>query len=109
MNPEIIHDAVNRRFLCVVDALESYLTYEICDGDVLDFDHTYTPPALRGRGIAQALVQAGFDYAKANGFRVIPSCSYVHTWSLRHPEVTPLLFDKNGDGSYNIRCRIDRK
>ena len=49
------------------------------------------PPQLEGRGIASHLVQAAFDYAKANGWDVLPVCSYVQTWARRHPEVEPLL------------------
>ena len=52
------------------------LTYER-DGDRLNFFHTFVPPALRDRGIAEEIVKAGFAYVAKNRLKVIPSCPYV--------------------------------
>ena len=53
--------------------------------------HTESHPALRGRGVAAALVEAAFAYARAEGLRVLPLCSYVRAWARRHPAVHPQL------------------
>jgi uncharacterized protein len=53
-------------------------------------DHTYTPPELRGRGIAGQLVQAMVADAREQGFRIVPRCPYVADWFDRHPEETDL-------------------
>jgi len=60
-------------------------------GDVLLFTHTEVPVALEGRGIAAALVQAALDWARAEGLRVRPLCSYVATYMRRHPQTQDLL------------------
>jgi predicted GNAT family acetyltransferase len=60
-------------------------------GDVLLLTHTEVPPALEGRGIAAALVKAALDWARAEGLRVRPLCSYVVTYMRRHPETQDLL------------------
>lgn len=60
-------------------------------GDVLVLSHTEVPPALEGRGIAAALVRATLDWARAQGLRVQPRCSYVAAYMRRHPETQDLL------------------
>ena len=44
------------------------------------------PPALEGRGIASALTEAAYDYAKANHLKPEGTCSYAAVWLKRHPE-----------------------
>lgn len=49
-------------------------------------DHTLVPPQIGGRGIAARLVEAIVADARAQGFKVIPQCSYVVAAFDRHPE-----------------------
>lgn len=56
-------------------------------------DHTFVPPEARGKGIAQALVEALVADAQAQGFRIEPQCSYVAVQFRRHPEWSALLAD----------------
>ena len=81
------HDLKAQRFYAVLpDRSEAELQYRQ-EGKVLDFFHTYVPEAFRTEGIAEQVVQAGFEYAKQEGLRVIPSCPYVSRGFLRrHPE-----------------------
>jgi predicted GNAT family acetyltransferase len=44
-----------------------------------------------GRGIASALVQAAMEVARAEGWKVVPACSYAAAWMRRHPEYRDLL------------------
>jgi uncharacterized protein len=48
--------------------------------------HTIVPPAIGGRGIAARLVEALVADARAQGFRIVPACSYVEAMFRRHPE-----------------------
>lgn len=61
------------------------------DGDVVALTHTEVPIAHEGRGIAAALVRAALDWARAEGLRVRPLCSYVAAYMRRHPETQDLL------------------
>ena len=47
-------------------------------------NHTYVPPELRGRGIAQQLVEALVADARELGFKIVPQCSYVEALFSRH-------------------------
>ena len=60
-------------------------------GDVLVLHHTEVPPALQGQGLAGELVQAVLDWARAEGLRVRPTCSYIAACMRRHPETQDLL------------------
>lgn len=84
MDVAVEHRPSEHRFVAQVDGQECLLSYQPSPG-ALDFVHTYVPSALRGRGIAGVLVQAGLDFARAEGLRVIPTCWYVRDYIDRHP------------------------
>ncbi len=64
-------------------------------GDVLVLHHTEVPRALQGQGLAGELVQAVLDWARAEGLRVRPTCSYVAAYMRRHVETQDLLENKH--------------
>jgi predicted GNAT family acetyltransferase len=49
-------------------------------------DHTIVPPEIGGRGIAGKLVDALIADARAEGFKIVPECSYVAAAFGKHPE-----------------------
>jgi uncharacterized protein len=87
----VIHHADAARFQAAVGGHLAVCEYRRGDG-VVAFTHTEVPPALQGRGIAAALVQAALDWARAEGLRVRPACSYVATYMRRHPHTQDLLW-----------------
>ena len=60
-------------------------------GDTRVANHTFVPPELRGRGIAQQLVEALVADARSHGFTIVPQCSYVGALFRRHPEWADVL------------------
>lgn len=88
--PPVQHDAAAHRFEVVIEGYRSELDYAI-DGGRIVFTHTFVPPEMRGRGLAEALVRAGLAWAQGEGKRVEPACSYVDVFIQRHPEFQPLL------------------
>lgn len=87
---EIVHNTAAQRFETRHGGWLSRCDYRIIDG-VMHLVHTEVPPALEGRGIAGALVQAALDWAVAQSLKVRPRCSYVHAYMRRHPETNRLL------------------
>ena len=77
------------RFFARVEGEVAELVYELRDR-VLDVQHTYTPPALRGRDLAARLTDAAFAHARAHGLKILPTCSYTQTYLARHPELRAL-------------------
>jgi len=88
---EVAHHKTGSRFCVKLQGYEACLMYREAGGE-LELYHTYVPEVFRGRGIAEQLCKAGFEYAKANHLQVIPSCSYIsEAYLKRHPEYEPLV------------------
>lgn len=66
------------------------LDYHVSAG-VCTFTHTGVPPEFRGQGVAALLVEAGLAWARAQGFRVVPACSYVDLYIQRHRQWQDLI------------------
>lgn len=87
---DVAHHPAESRFEALVDGQRCVVDYLLHDG-VAVMHHTYVPPALEGRGIAAALVQAALAHARQAGWRVRPTCSYIAAYMRRHPETADLL------------------
>ena len=90
MTLQIRHDEAGSRFEAEVPGGSAECAYRL-GGGVMNIVHTEVPPASEGRGIAAALVQTALAWARAQGLRVRPSCSYVRSYMRRHPETQDLL------------------
>lgn len=71
-------------------ALICRLTWVARDGARVA-EHTLVPPELGGQGIAGKLVDALIADARAQGFRIVPHCSYVAAAFRKHPDWADLL------------------
>jgi predicted GNAT family acetyltransferase len=90
--PPVVDDTVAHR-LEIADGGEiAFLKYR-ANGNVIEYLHSETPPALQGRGYAGALAKFALDRDKAAGRTVIPTCSFVKTYIQRHPEYAPLVHE----------------
>jgi predicted GNAT family acetyltransferase len=69
--------------LCVLDYCLNEKT--------IAFTHTGVPPVLEGNGIGSLIVRAGLGYAREQGYKVLPLCSFVDVYIQRHPEYADLL------------------
>lgn len=87
---EVVHNPAASRFEARVGGGLAVCAYHEVGG-VLHLTHTEVPPMLQGQGIAAQLVQATLDWARAEGRRVRPLCSYVAAYMRRHPETRDLL------------------
>lgn len=56
---------------------EAVLDYRLLSDRGINFHHTYVPEALRGQGVAEALVRTGLAWARKEGLRIEASCWYV--------------------------------
>jgi predicted GNAT family acetyltransferase len=90
LSPPVRHNAAASRFEVDVDGHLAVADYVVA-GDQMIFTHTFVPPALRGRGIAEALVRPALEEARRTGRRVVPQCSYVARFIERHAEFRELV------------------
>ena len=88
----IEHDTDAARFIAhIPGGGNALLTYDRPHPTVIDVRTTYVPIKERGRGVASALMQAAVDYAREQGYHVIPSCSYARDWFDRHEQEADLV------------------
>ena len=92
MAKELVHEPQASRYVLSIDGqLAAVADYRI-SGRQISFNHTFTTPALRGRGLAGEIVEFAMDDVEATTeLRVIPMCWYVDEWFGRHPERAALL------------------
>lgn len=92
MEAEVIHEKENERFVIYIDGGEVYVEYTMT-GNEINLYHTYTNPALRGKGLAAQVVRAAFEFAKENKLKIIPTCSYVQAFLAKNDEYKDLVAD----------------
>jgi predicted GNAT family acetyltransferase len=90
MPSPVRHNAALSRFELDADDATAVANYRLADG-VMTFTHTEVPSRLRNRGIASRLVEGALASARAQGFKVVPLCSFVDDYIARHAEWEDLL------------------
>lgn len=92
MSDEVVvkNNPAANRYECTVDGFLSVAEYEIVEG-VMTLTHTLVPQELRGRGIAEKLVRAALNDARADRRKIVPECSYVAKFIDRNPEFRGLV------------------
>ena len=89
--PSPIRDNPARsRFELEADGVTAFMNYRLAGG-VMTLDHTETPVAARGRGIASRLVEGVLETARARGLKVVPRCPFVRAYLTKHPEYRDLV------------------
>lgn len=88
--PIVRHEPDAKRFVLNLEGVEedAVLHYEESsrgETTIFDFVHTEVPEAMRGRGMAAALVRTACEYARSNDVKVVPTCSYVVNYLQRNP------------------------
>lgn len=84
------------------------LDFEVKD-NVLNAYHTGVRPELEGQGIAAKLFNELVDYARENGYRVIPTCSFILAKFRRRPEDVADIWYRPDDEPTGEACGIKPK
>jgi predicted GNAT family acetyltransferase len=91
MDLEVKHDEKAGKYYALIDGREAVCEYGRSGDGTLNFWHTYVPPELRGRGIADELVRQALEDVLARGAKVIPTCWFVRSYIERHPRYQAAL------------------
>ena len=78
------HDIEGRMFYIDEAAGRAYLAYMDLGKKTMDIYRTFVPDELRGRGLAALLAAEALKFAEAQGYKVIPSCTYVARYMEQH-------------------------
>ncbi len=75
---EIRHDKAERIFYIEQNGKSiAEMTYYFREERELVINHTYVSPAMRGKGIAEKLVNKGVEFAREKDYKIYPTCSYA--------------------------------
>lgn len=92
---KVEHNERESRFVVHFDDGDAELVYSHIGPQLIDLQHTYVPRSARGQGVAEALAEAAFAYAREQGYRVVPSCPFVRSWLRHHPEEAALVDERS--------------
>lgn len=67
------------------------ITFPTFEEGVVNIDHTFVDPVLRGQGVAGQLMQHTADALRATGRKAVATCSYAQKWFSQHPDQQDLL------------------
>jgi len=98
----IINNEQQQQFQVRVEGELAYLEYRLSKGDIF-LMHTEVPEKLGGRGIASALAEHAFKYAREHKIPVMVYCPFVASWLKRHPEQRDVLDKKYRDDHPNLQ------
>lgn len=79
------------RYVIRLNGHEAELTYSRAGEGTIIIDHTGTPDALRGQGLAGRLVVRAVEDARREGKKVVPLCPFAKAYIARHPELQDVL------------------
>ena len=91
MTVNVQNDTEHHRFLVRLPEGEGELIYKQIAPHARELIHTEVAPALRGRGVAEALAETAFALARKDGLHIVATCPYVQRWLLKHPEQADLV------------------
>jgi predicted GNAT family acetyltransferase len=84
--------AARARFdLMIAGAKRGHLSYSLPDAVTMVVEYVEVDPSLRGRGMGERLVAAAVEWARANGRRIVPLCSYARAVIARTAEYQDVL------------------
>lgn len=98
----IVDNTEQGRFEVEHEGHTAILEYRVHGTSVL-FPHTLVPRPIEGLGIAAYMSKHALEWAKANGYSVIPACPFVAQYVAEHPEYADLV-PVNMHRSYGIRA-----
>lgn len=90
------HQPDQHRFVIRLPEGHALVDYRLAEPKIMEMYHTFVPSTVRGRGIASKLVTGALEYARSNGFKIIPACWYVAAFVESHPEFNDVVADNDG-------------
>lgn len=94
-----MHDAGNGRYVARIEGIdaEAEISFTVPGPGLISANHTGAPPAMRGTGVALALVEHMVADARQSGFKIVPRCPYVRAQYAKRPEWADAFTTKPGE------------
>jgi predicted GNAT family acetyltransferase len=87
---EVINNKKEGQFELHVDGIVARIVYEIKGKKIYLFS-TQVPESLSGKGIGSKLLRESLELIEGMNLKVVPVCSFIQNWFLKHPENRGLL------------------
>lgn len=80
--------AAQGRYVGTIEGVqgEAELTFARSSPTQITADHTFAPDSMRGTGIAKALVERLVADARADGVKIVATCTYIQAQFARRPD-----------------------
>jgi hypothetical protein len=74
------HHLTNGEFFINDESLQkiAVMTYIMFDDKTMLIEHTVVDEQLSGQGIGRKLIDAGVQFAREKGYKIIPQCPYAN-------------------------------
>ena len=92
---ELTNNKDKKRFELKIDGNIAFILYKIIDDNTWELFHTEVPETLEGKGVGKVLAEKAFQYCKEHGITINPTCPFLKTYILRHPEWKVITTDGN--------------
>jgi uncharacterized protein len=81
------------RYVGLIEGVEgeAELTFVRTGPAQITADHTFAPDSMRGTGIAKALVERLVSDARAEGVKIVPTCTYIQAPFARNADWSDVL------------------
>jgi predicted GNAT family acetyltransferase len=87
---DVINNRKEGQFELLVDGKVARIVYEIKGKKIYLFS-TQVPESLSGKGIGSKMLRESFELIEGMNLKVVPVCSFIQGWFLKHPENRGLL------------------
>ena len=74
---EFIHEGKAFRHYNAAGEMDAEITYASKGEGVIEANHTFVDPSIRGQGVAHQLVDQLADFARKENLKIYPTCPYV--------------------------------
>lgn len=68
-----------------------HTTFPLYEEGVVNIDHTFVAPELRGTGEASKMMVAALEHIKSMELQVVATCPYAVVWLKRHKEYDDMI------------------
>ena len=87
---KVINNQKEGQFELHVEGQVARIIYEIKGKKIYLFS-TKVPESLSGKGIGSALLRGSLEIIREMDLKVIPVCSFIQGWFMKHPEKRDML------------------
>lgn len=80
-------------------------TFPFIKEGVVNVNHTFVDPSLRGQGIASTLMFHVYEHLKKQQLKAVATCPYAVVWFKKHPECNDII-DLETQATLAPECQI---